>query len=73
MILLIFFGFGLLLSFTPCILPMVPVLSGIIVGHGKEVTTRKAFFLSLSYVLSMSVTYAIVGAVVALLGSKFTN
>lgn len=70
MILLIFFGFGLLLSFTPCILPMVPVLSGIIVGHGKTVTTRKAFFLSLSYVLSMSVTYAIFGAVVALLGSN---
>jgi len=70
MILLIFFGFGILLSFTPCILPMVPVLSGIIVGHGKDVTTRKAFFLSLSYVLSMSVTYAVVGAVVALLGSN---
>lgn len=70
MILLIFFGFGLLLSFTPCILPMVPVLSGIIVGHGKAVTTQKAFFLSLSYVLSMSVTYAIFGAVVALLGEN---
>ncbi|HAT8190062.1 TPA: protein-disulfide reductase DsbD, partial [Legionella pneumophila] len=70
MILLIFYGFGLLLSFTPCILPMVPVLSGIIVGHGKTATTKKAFFLSLSYVLSMSVTYAIVGAVVALLGAN---
>ena len=70
MILLIFFGFGLLLSFTPCILPMVPVLSGIIVGHGKTVTTRKAFFLSLSYVLSMSLTYAIFGAIVALLGAN---
>ena len=44
MILLIFYGFGLLLSFTPCILPMIPVLSGIIVGHGNEVTTKKAFF-----------------------------
>lgn len=70
MILLIFYGFGLLLSFTPCILPMVPVLSGIIVGHGKTATTKKAFFLSLSYVLSMSVTYAVVGAVVALLGAN---
>ncbi len=70
MILLTFYGLGLLLSFTPCILPMVPVLSGIIIGHGKEITTRKAFFLSLSYVLSMSITYAIVGAVVALLGSN---
>ncbi|HAT1822355.1 TPA: protein-disulfide reductase DsbD [Legionella pneumophila] len=70
MILLIFYGFGLLLSFTPCILPMVPVLSGIIVGHGKTAITKKAFFLSLSYVLSMSVTYAVVGAVVALLGAN---
>lgn len=70
LILITFYGFGLLLSFTPCILPMVPVLSGIIVGHGKEITTRKAFFLSLSYVLSMSITYSIIGAVVALLGSN---
>ena len=70
MILIIFYGFGLLLSFTPCILPMVPVLSGIIVGHGKEVTTKKAFLLSLSYVLSMSVTYAALGALVALLGEN---
>lgn len=70
LILITFYGFGLLLSFTPCILPMVPVLSGIIVGHGKTITTRKAFFLSLSYVLSMSITYAIIGAVVALLGAN---
>ncbi|WP_454780282.1 protein-disulfide reductase DsbD [Legionella sp. WA2022007384] len=70
LILFSFYGFGLLLSFTPCILPMVPVLSGIIVGHGKEITTRKAFFLSLSYVLSMSITYSIIGAVVALLGAN---
>lgn len=70
MILLTFFGFGLLLSFTPCILPMVPVLSGIIIGHGKGISTRKAFFLSLSYVLSMSITYAVLGAVVALLGAN---
>jgi thioredoxin:protein disulfide reductase len=69
-ILLLFYGFGLLLSFTPCILPMVPVLSGIIVGHGKEITTKKAFLLSLSYVLSMSVTYAVVGALIALLGAN---
>lgn len=69
-VLLSFSGFGLLLSFTPCVLPMVPVLSGIIVGHGKALSTRKAFFLSLSYVLSMSLTYALVGAVVASLGSN---
>lgn len=69
-VLLSFFGFGLLLAFTPCVLPMVPVLSGIIVGHGADLTQRKAFFLSLSYVLSMAATYAVVGAVVALLGSN---
>ncbi len=65
-----FFGFGLLLSFTPCILPMIPVLSGIIVGHGKDLSTRKAFLLSLSYVLSMSFTYAIIGAIIALMGNN---
>ena len=47
-IILSFLGFGVLLSFTPCILPMVPVLSGIIVGHGEKISTRKAFLLSLS-------------------------
>lgn len=67
---LIFYGFGLLLAFTPCVLPMVPVLSGLIVGHGKDMNTRKAFLLSASYVLGMSVTYALVGAVIALLGSN---
>lgn len=70
MSLLIFYGLGLLLSFTPCILPMVPVLSGIIVGHGDTVTTKKAFLLSLSYVLSMSITYAAIGALVASLGAN---
>ena len=68
--LIIFLGLGLLLSFTPCVLPMIPVLSGIIVGHGKILSTRQAFLLSLSYVLSMSVTYAGVGAVVALMGQN---
>jgi thiol:disulfide interchange protein DsbD len=70
LVLLSFFGFGLLLAFTPCVLPMVPVLSGIIIGHGDKITTRKAFFLSLSYVLAMSVTYAIAGIIVAALGSN---
>lgn len=67
--LLIFFGLGLLLSFTPCVLPMIPVLSGIIVGHDK-ISTRKAFGLSLSYVLSMALTYAMIGVAVALLGEN---
>ena len=69
-IILSFFGFGLLLAFTPCVLPMIPVLSGIIVGHGKDLSTRKAFFLSLSYVMSMSVTYSLIGAVIAFMGNN---
>lgn len=70
LIILSFYGFGLLLAFTPCVLPMVPVLSGLIIGHGHTISTRKAFFLSLSYVLSMSITYGIIGAVIALMGSN---
>jgi len=56
-----FFGFGLLLSLTPCVFPMIPILSGIIVNHGHAVTHTRAFILSLAYVLGMAVTYATVG------------
>jgi thiol:disulfide interchange protein DsbD len=69
-IFLSFYGFGLLLAFTPCVLPMIPVLSGIILGQGKRLSTHKAFLLSLSYILSMATTYAIVGEIVALMGSN---
>lgn len=69
-IILSFFGFGILLAFTPCVLPMIPVLSGIIIGHGKDLSTRKAFFLSLSYVLSMSATYSFIGALIAFMGNN---
>ena len=54
LVMLTFAGFGLLLSFTPCVLPMVPILSGIIVGQGKDVTTARAFALSVTYVLGMA-------------------
>ncbi len=70
MIILSFYGFGLLLAFTPCVFPMIPVLSGIIIGHGHKITTRKAFLLSLSYVLSMSITYAGIGGVIASFGKN---
>lgn len=70
MLLLTFYGLGLLLAFTPCVLPMVPVLSGIIVGHSQNMSTRKAFFLSLNYVLGMAITYAIAGAIIATLGAN---
>ena len=65
-----FYGFGLLLAFTPCVLPMIPVLSSIIVGQGRTISTRKAFGLSLSYVLSMAMTYGLIGAVIARLGAN---
>jgi thiol:disulfide interchange protein DsbD len=69
-VLLSFFGIGMLLAFTPCMLPMIPILSGIIVGQGKKLTTHHAFALSLTYVLAMAATYAVVGVVVGLLGSN---
>lgn len=69
-IILSFYGFGLLLAFTPCVLPMVPVLSGIIVGQHKNISSRRALFLSISYVLGMSLTYAAVGVVIAALGQN---
>ncbi len=49
---------------------MIPVLSGIIVGHGSKLSTKKAFLLSLSYVLSMSITYSVIGAVIAFMGNN---
>ena len=67
-VLAVFFGIGLLLAFTPCVLPMVPILSGLIVGQGPQVTTRRAFTLSAIFVLAMALTYTIAGVVVALLG-----
>ena len=66
----IFLGLGLLLSFTPCCLPMVPILSGIIAGQGDNVTTLRAFWLSLSYVLGMAFTYTIAGAVFGAAGTQ---
>jgi thiol:disulfide interchange protein DsbD len=68
--LLTFFGFGLLLAFTPCVFPMIPILSGIIIGQGKTITTRKAFLLSLVYVLAMALTYTIAGVFVGLSGEN---
>ena len=65
-----FFGFGLLLAFTPCVFPMIPILSGIIVGQGKSITTRKAFILSLVYVLAMAITYTVAGVIVGLSGEN---
>jgi len=68
--LLLFFLAGLALTFTPCVFPMIPILSGIIAGQGTDNSTRKSFFLSLSYVLVMALTYAIVGVIAALSGEN---
>ena len=65
-----FFGLGLLLAFTPCVLPMVPILSGIIAGHGANVTTGRAFSLSLVYVLGMAITYTVAGITFAAAGQQ---
>ncbi len=64
-----FFGAGILLTFTPCVLPMIPILSGIIVGEGRNATRTRAFLLSGAYVLGMSVTYTAIGIGAAFSGS----
>lgn len=64
------FGLGVLLSFTPCVFPMIPILSSIIIGQEKNITTRHAFIVSLVYVLAMSVTYTIAGVFTGLLGEN---
>ena len=68
-----FFGFGLLLCFTPCVLPMVPILSGIIVNHGHAVTHARAFLLSLAYVLGMAITYSAAGVAAGYSGTLLSS
>ncbi|MBI5329139.1 MAG: protein-disulfide reductase DsbD [Betaproteobacteria bacterium] len=68
-----FFGFGLLLSLTPCVFPMIPILSGIIVGQGGHITKTRGFTLSLAYVLGMSITYALAGIAAGLSGTLISN
>jgi len=65
-----FFVFGLLLALTPCVFPMIPILSSIIVGQGDKMTTRRAFIMSLVYVLAMSVTYTVAGVLAGLFGEN---
>lgn len=69
LIISIFFGLGLLLTFTPCVLPMVPILSSLIVGQGR-ITTLRAFQLSFVYVLAMALTYTIAGVIIGLTGEN---
>ncbi len=67
---LTFFGLGLLLAFTPCVFPMIPILSGIIIGQKGEMTTRRAFLISLVYVLAMASTYTVAGVIAGLFGEN---
>jgi thiol:disulfide interchange protein DsbD len=69
LMLAVFFGAGILLTFTPCVLPMIPILSGIIVGEGRVIAKAHAFALSLSYVLGMALTYTVIGILAALSGT----
>ncbi|ALT00544.1 disulfide bond formation protein DsbD [Lacimicrobium alkaliphilum] len=69
--LLIFVVLGAGLALTPCVFPMYPILSGIIIGQGKEIKTSKAFSLSFVYVQGMAITYSLLGLVVASAGVRF--
>ena len=64
------FGIGLLLTFTPCVLPLLPVLSSIILGRKEKPSGKQAFRLSLSYVLGMASSYAMVGIIIASIGNN---
>ena len=66
--LLAFFGLGLLLAFTPCSLPMLPILAGLVLGNGAS--ARRGWLLAGVYVLSMALVYAALGVVAALLGAS---
>jgi thiol:disulfide interchange protein DsbD len=69
-VLLTFLGFGLLLAMTPCVFPMIPIISGVIVSQGEGLTTKKALALSIVYVLAMAVAYTIAGVLAGLFGAN---
>src|SRR4051812_6997199 len=68
-----FLLFGVLLAFTPCMLPMIPILSGIIAGEGRDIGKARAFSLSVSYVLGMAAAYALAGVAAAYSGSLLAS
>ncbi len=68
--LMMFFIAGLALSFTPCVFPMIPILSSVIVGHHGHATTRQAFAYSCVYVLFMALTYTLAGVAAGLFGAN---
>lgn len=71
LIAIVFFVFGLLLSFTPCTLPLIPILLSILKGKdGSAISRNKTFFITLSYALAISISYALIGLVVSLIGKN---
>jgi thiol:disulfide interchange protein DsbD len=69
--LLLFLGLGIGLAFTPCVFPMYPILSGIVIGQGKTISTSRAFILSFVYVQGMAITYSLLGLIVTSAGVQF--
>lgn len=70
LVLVAFFGFGLLLALTPCVLPMVPILGSVLAGQGGSLTARRGVGLALVYVLAMASAFALLGVVAALSGQN---
>jgi thiol:disulfide interchange protein DsbD len=68
-----FFLAGLGLALTPCVFPMIPILSGIIVGQGESVTRQRAFILSVVYVLGMAITYTAAGVAAGMTGELLSS
>jgi thioredoxin:protein disulfide reductase len=68
--LLTFLGFGLLLAFTPCTFPMLPILSGMLTRSAGKLTLARGFVLSFSYVLAMAAAYGVLGIFVAWFGGN---
>ena len=66
-----FFLFGIGLAFTPCVLPMLPLLSAIVIGQGERPSNVRAFWLSVAYVQGMALTYTLLGLIVAAIGLPF--
>ncbi len=66
--LLLSLGFGILVAFTACMYPMIPILSSLIMGQGEKITTFRAFTLSLSYTQGIALTFGVLGAIFALIG-----
>lgn len=70
--LLVFLGIGIGLAFTPCVFPMYPILSGIVIGQGKSISPSRAFSLSFIYVQGMAITYSLIGLIIASAGVQFS-